>query len=1195
MSETNELVMREAILDQYTGKGGNIVIPEGVRVINFYAFQWVKEVTTIQFPSTLEEIGHQAFGNSWIKTIFPAGQKDVPEGTMILPNGIKIIRTNAFASAGFRQVFIPDSIQLIEAGAFGNCFSLEYLEIRGAPELKNIFENFMKRPYKGLLLLPDMVPGKISKTLRDQAVYSFCKAVLDGKDFGPEAKENYTAFLKRTRKQICKDQAGKKEIIEYMLREKLFTPEDMDVLVPAVKALGDGEYLAKVTEHQNALGGADEEAKQKRAQKKAEQAAKAKAKKEAEAQAAKDYDTLPLSQRVKAKRKRSPQAQVELLEEVVLYGTLEDLENVYATCGSFEFTARALAYAARYRGAEMVEALVNHGATFDYPKTPAFEGKYHYTIHISNAYSTTRYYYLHILEAEKPRPEPANVTLQPAEERVKSLEILHAHKKAVALQEDRLYYNAVLYCELPMLDACKKLGIKKMPRYELGRLCDSRQDGYDVYFRGQVSNIMGSAEPKKLRIILEHLFAQLGEEKMKLLPGDLYNEHFSGGYFVKEFYRHYCAPGVFDLLLDHSNLLDRVTKWEILYGLADHGNAAGLTRLLQLGWTLKPKDLEILMQYVQEKEMDAPEFKAILLEKLNVLPAAQKKDELSLSANPFSVAEMKKIWSYKKREDGKTLILTSYKGEALDVVIPSVIGKSTVTALESGLFFPDGSSLSPAQKKARENIASVDIPGTIEVIPPRLFSTNQNGGRTALKRVTLGSGVKVLDQNAFRNCTGLEELIFTDTLETIGKEAFYGCSSLKTLEIPKGVTNLEAYAFYGCGFESFTVPDHIRTLGMGIFQRCSNLKNVKLPDGIREIPTAAFSESGLEAYSIPESVVAVHPNAFLGCKHLKTVEIPGSVSVIEQSVFASCDALEEFTVPAHITLVGERAFTYCENLKKVTFENPETQIMPTAFFGCTGLADDRGLVIVEGTIHDYIPDDRTKPIEISDEIRDWNPEKMLTKLPYITWRGEAGEMPPMPEPESLSVGDEVFFGRFPLQLTLEKEPLPWIVLAKEEDRALLLSREIIASLECDYLRKKILQKETWETAQIRQWLNDEFLHFAFSPEEQQRIEEVTLTNPNNKKYHKKGGPDTVDRVFLLSVEELLRFIPEERERRCGKTPYAEKQIQKTNRIPVWMTRTPGNGSWGKPAAVDGWGDINYAGNSSGDYTLRPAIWIRLKD
>ena len=410
------------------------------------------------------------------------------------------------------------------------------------------------------------------------------------------------------------------------------------------------------------------------------------------------------------------------------------------------------------------------------------------------------------------------MTLQPAEERVKSLEILYAHKKAVALPADRLYYNAALYCELPMLAACKKLGIEKMPNYEIGRICGSRQDGYDVYFRGQVSRIMAAAEPQKLCIILEHLFAQLGEEKMKMLPGDLYDEHYRGGAFVKEFYRHYCAPEVFELFLNHSNMLDRVGKWDILYGLADYGNAAGLTKLLQLGWTLKPKDLEILLQYVQEKKTEAPEFKAILLEKLNALPTAKKKDELSLSANPFSVAEMKKIWSYKKREDG-TLILTSYKGEALDVVIPSVIGKSTVTALESGLFYPEVSNLSPAQKKARENITSVEIPGTIEVIPSRLFSTNQNGGRKALKRVTLCSGVKELAQDAFSNCTGLEELILPDTLEAIGKQAFYGCSSLKALEIPKGVTKLEAYIFYGCGFESFTVPDQIRTLGMGVFQR----------------------------------------------------------------------------------------------------------------------------------------------------------------------------------------------------------------------------------------------------------------------------------------------------------------------------------------------------------------------------------------
>ena len=92
------------------------------------------------------------------------------------------------------------------------------------------------------------------------------KAILYGKDFGPEAKENYTAFLKRTRKQICKAQADNKEVIEYMIREKLLDPEALDILLPNVQKLGDAEYLAKVTEYQNAIGGADEEADQRLAQ-----------------------------------------------------------------------------------------------------------------------------------------------------------------------------------------------------------------------------------------------------------------------------------------------------------------------------------------------------------------------------------------------------------------------------------------------------------------------------------------------------------------------------------------------------------------------------------------------------------------------------------------------------------------------------------------------------------------------------------------------------------------------------------------------------------------------------------------------------------------------------------------------------------------------------------------------------------------
>ena len=50
-----------------------------------------------------------------------------------------------------------------------------------------------------------------------------------------------------------------------------------------------------------------------------------------------------------------------------------------------------------------------------------------------------------------------------------------------------------------------------------------------------------------------------------------------------------------------------------------------------------------------------------------------------------SAAELKKIWSTKKREDG-TLIITRYKGTDLQVTVPKQIGKSLVTAIGSTFF-----------------------------------------------------------------------------------------------------------------------------------------------------------------------------------------------------------------------------------------------------------------------------------------------------------------------------------------------------------------------------------------------------------------------------------------------------------------------------------------------------------------------------
>lgn len=68
----------------------------------------------------------------------------------------------------------------------------------------------------------------------------------------------------------------------------------------------------------------------------------------------------------KTYQKLSGQRKVMLLEETVLSGDMERLEEVLTGCGTFEFTARALGLACRFGTPEMIKRLAKAKATFQY-------------------------------------------------------------------------------------------------------------------------------------------------------------------------------------------------------------------------------------------------------------------------------------------------------------------------------------------------------------------------------------------------------------------------------------------------------------------------------------------------------------------------------------------------------------------------------------------------------------------------------------------------------------------------------------------------------------------------------------------------------------------------------------------------------------------------------------------------------------
>lgn len=103
---------------------------------------------------------------------------------------------------------------------------------------------------------------------------------------------------------------------------------------------------------------------------------------------------------------------------------------------------------------------------------------------------------------------------------------------------------------------------------------------------------------------------------------------------------------------------------------------------------------------------------------------------------------------------------------------------------------------------------------------------------------------------------------------------------------------------------------------------------------------------------IPEGVTKINEDAFSGCHSLTSVTIPASMTEIVPWAFQDCISLTDITIPKGVAVIEMRAFQGCTGLKTVTVPR-DTDIGLLAFVGCEGLADERGMVIVNGILFDY--------------------------------------------------------------------------------------------------------------------------------------------------------------------------------------------------------------------------------------------------
>ena len=260
--------------------------------------------------------------------------------------------------------------------------------------------------------------------------------------------------------------------------------------------------------------------------------------------------------------------------------------------------------------------------------------------------------------------------------------------------------------------------------------------------------------------------------------------------------------------------------------------------------------------------------------------------------------------------------------------------------------------------------------------------------------------------------------------------------------------------------------------------------------------------------------------------------IPNSVTTIADYAFFHCTGLASIILPSSLTTIGARAFNGT-NLTSITLPDSLVSIGDSAFAN-TALTS------------------LTIPHSVQNLC--FNALRGLENI-------EVNRGVQIPD-SSVRVGDIVNFG-------LNR----WYVLDIQNDKLLLISENVIKNSFFHDPNNRPIEYQ-WEHSVIRTYLNEELYYTFFISAERERIIETRNINPCHPRIIIPGGNDTMDRIFLLNIDEAQYYFSSDAERATGE--------------PWWIRTSSQNVFY-----VTSDGNIWQMGNFNPDIGVRPALWMSL--
>ncbi|MBE6113163.1 MAG: hypothetical protein E7195_09195 [Peptococcaceae bacterium] len=226
--------------------------------------------------------------------------------------------------------------------------------------------------------------------------------------------------------------------------------------------------------------------------------------------------------------------------------------------------------------------------------------------------------------------------------------------------------------------------------------------------------------------------------------------------------------------------------------------------------------------------------------------------------------------------------------------------------------------------------------------------------KTAITSVIISDGITSIGQHVFYNHAALRKVSLGKDVTVIEGSAFDSCTNLTHIELPEGFLELGSWAFAESGLKTITIPASVEVISNS-FHCCSNLtgitvnpenqnftsvdgvlftkdmkellcypsgkqtKEYYVPDEVESFyDTAAFYEcDAIEKIVFGQNMRDMSLNGIVNCPNLKEVVFNDGIEILYG--IRNCDSLEKLLIPASVTRISTSTFYQCANLTGVYF------------------------------------------------------------------------------------------------------------------------------------------------------------------------------------------------------------------------------------------------------------------------------------